>query len=105
MAKVIREYIAECLDVQPVNEEIALEWSDWRQCYIGLEGWLNLCVSERKYPGWQFLYFFGGDESDKDWYLKTSYGQPQMEDGLLVFRTNNSRYTFRLLHEAGQLPS
>lgn len=101
MAKVIKEYGAvRCLAAEPVNEEKALTWEGWRQNYIGLEGWLNLCESEHKQPGKQFFYFFGGDESEKDWYLRSYYKQiDERQNKTLVFVTENSRYKFEILHK------
>ena len=104
MAKVIQELgTATCVGVTPASEE--KEWLRWRQNYVGLQGRLKLCVSECKYPGKQFLYFSGGTESEKDWWLKTSYGCVAIEDGKFVFTTVNSRWIFEVQEDDDNLRS
>ena len=99
MAKVIREFgVATCVWVEPAKWEDP-EWDPWRKGYMFETGWLNLCESEKKYPGLQFLYFWGGEESEKDWYLKTFYGHLEQEGNKLTFTTVNSCYVFQLLQE------
>ena len=99
MAKVIREFgVATCSFVEPVRPEDP-EWNLWRKAYLCEIGWLNLCESQRIFPGKQFLYFFGGSESEEDWHLKTSYGVLEQDGNRIVFITSNTRYEFVLLGE------
>ena len=96
MAKVIRELgVAVCSFVEPVNPED--QWNPWRKAYLCKSGWLNLCESQHKFPGKQFLYFFGGHESEQDWYLQTSYGLLEQDGNKVVFISSNTRYEFVLM--------
>lgn len=96
--KVVQELgAARCIEAKPANPEKELEWSSWRREFIGCEGWLYLCVSEKKYPGQQFLYFRGG--SEEDWKLKTSYGRMEKEANQITFITRNSQYEFKILND------
>lgn len=98
MARLIKRFgTVRCIGAEPVNEEKALEWSTWRKDYIGLEGWLNFCISEHKYPGKEFFYFFGGEESEKDWRLKSFIKLKDETPDTIVLTTENSRYTFKIL--------
>ena len=75
-------------------------WS-WRQNYVGRLGELLLLESERKSPGKTFMYFSGAEWSEErqdhdDWYLRTGYGELSVDGNVLIFRTQNSAYTFEL---------
>jgi len=97
MALVIQDLgPAICTDVQPASEEIALDWSTWRQDYIGLEGLVTICSSEKKCPGKQFLCFCSGKGAEKDWGLRTGYGQLSVEGTKITFITQRSCYVFLL---------
>ena len=86
-----------CIGAEPVNEEKALEWGTWRKDYIGREGWLNFGISQHKCPGKEFFYFFGGEESDKEWSLESFVKQKEESQDRIVLTTENSRYTFEIL--------
>lgn len=48
MAKLIRTYVAQLMDVVPASEEIEDNWS-WRREYIEMEGTLFILESEYKH--------------------------------------------------------
>ena len=93
MAKLIREYGAELVSVEPVNTVLPEEWS-WRLRYIGLQGHLSVMESEHKHQGQQFLYFLGRDGR----YLKTSCGTAKFQTDTITFETKQSTYVFRIIH-------
>ncbi len=100
MARLIEEFgTVRCVAAEPVNEEKELEWGIWRKDFVGREGWLNFCISEHKYPGKEFFFFFGGEESDKEWSLKSFVKQKDESKDKMVLITENSRYEFEILHK------
>lgn len=98
MAKLIYgPVVAECVSAEPSCPGKALNWDPWRKAFEGLVGELRIFESEKKSPGRPFAYFFGGEESERDWWLNTYYGEWCVVDGCLFFTTKNSRYRFRLM--------
>lgn len=112
MAKTIYGPVrATCISAEPATPAKALEWSSWRQDYVGLTGTLKIYVSQRKSSGRPFLCFYEADSEEwrqevncddayrqgAGWWLKTYYGEPYFDGDELTFLTNKTRYVFRLL--------
>lgn len=101
MPKLIKDFDSvTCVGVEPASEERAANWGTWRLDAIGLVGHLCLYESERKYPGGQFLCFYGRDWDEEchglmDWDLRTSYGDLTVFGNSIIFCTKNSRYSFQ----------
>ena len=92
MAKLIRTYVAQLMDVIPASEEIEDNWS-WRREYIEMEGTLFILESEYKHPGERFVYLLSEDGI----YLTTSCGTCEFREDLMIFTTKHSIYTFQIL--------
>ena len=95
--------------VEPASDTPPPDW-EWRKNYVGLQGEILVCESEKKYPGKYFVIFFAIiavaviDESTQTIHngdirtvkLTTGCGHIEQTETHLKIITKNSIYTFRL---------
>lgn len=78
--------------IEPVRD-LSTDELEKRQLYLGFEGKLLLFESQVKHPGEQFIYMLNGKK-----YFHTSCGELSIHDDLIELKTQNSKYTFILIH-------
>ena len=79
-----------------IDRQTGKEHTDWRAEYIGKNGMIILYESERKHPGWRFVYFFPYMEGANQNYLNTAtseYMYVENEDSFTL-TSKNSIWTF-----------
>lgn len=78
--------------IEPVRE-LSTDELEKRLLYLGFEGNLLLFESQAKHPGERFIYMLNGKK-----YFRTSCGEFSIHDDLIELKTQNSKYTFILIH-------
>ena len=78
--------------IEPVRE-FSTDELEKRLLYLGFEGKLLLFESQVKHPGEQFIYMLNGKK-----YFRTSCGELSIHDDLIELKTQNSKYTFIIIH-------
>ena len=97
MSRLIREQPGRLVSYEnKKSDDMRHEWVDK---YIGIPGLIKLFESEKKHPGWHFVYFFldePEEEIQRYFHTSTAEGYRETENGFIL-TSKNSVYTFEYM--------
>ena len=92
MAKLIKKAFGKFIGC--VDKETGRPHTDWRAAYYGYNGVIKLGESERKHPGWRFVYFYPSVEGTEQPWFNTPTSEYNEEGNRITLTSQNSVWTF-----------
>ena len=97
MAKLIQRYYGKLISAELISKSKTNDSLLWRKAFVGFVGIINIYQSQRKHKGKLYLIMCDSELN----YLKTSIGEVTLNNDKLIFTTNNTKYTFKIITKGG----